>query len=242
MKTYFFFTLFAFFLQMNCVFSQINSQTDSLAIENAISLYNQSSQAQATLYNGVEDVGYDRKITGSPYFLTNELAHGKVRYDGKEYINIPLLYDMLQDQLVIQYYSGPLRILLQKEKTQSFDLLNHHFIHITPSDTLASQLNPGYYDQLYSGSLKLLARRTSSIIEVINPGNKTGQKFTSKNEYFIIKNGRSYPVSGISSALKITDLDEKKMKAYLKGKNLKYKSQPESVLVLIVSYQDNNPD
>ncbi|RXF71929.1 hypothetical protein [Arcticibacter tournemirensis] len=227
---------------MNRVFGQINSQTDSLAIENTISLYNQSPQARSKLYNGVEDVGYDRKIMGNPYFLTSELTTGGVDYDGKHYDNIPLLYDMVQDELVIQYYSGPIRILLQKEKTQSFNLLNHHFIHITPTDSLASQLKPGYYDQLYSGRLKLLARRTSSIIQVINPGNKIGQKFTSKNEYFIIKNGRSYPVSGISSALKITDRNEGQVKAYLKKKNLKYKSQPESVLVLIVSYQDNNPD
>lgn len=227
---------------MNRVFGQINSQADSLAIENAISLYNQSPQAQSKLYNGVEDVGYDRKIAGSPYFLTNELVNGKVFYDGKEYINIPLLYDMVQDELVVQYYLGPFRILLQKEQTQSFDLLNHHFIHIKPTDSLVSQLKPGYYDQLYSGSLKLLVRRTSSIIQVINPGNKTGQKFTSKNEYFIIKNGRSYPVSGIASAIKIAEQNEKQLKAYLKKKSLKYKSQLESTLILIVSYQDNNPD
>lgn len=227
---------------MNRVFGQINSQTDSLAIENVISLYNRSSEAQAKLYNGVEDVGYDRKIAGSPYFLTSELTNGGVNYDGKYYDNIPLLYDMVQDELVIQYYSGPFRILLQKDKTQSFNILNHHFIHIAPGDSLASQLKPGYYDQLYNGSLKLLARRTSSIIQVINPGNKTGQKFLSKNEYFIIKNGRSYPVSGISSALKITDQDERQVKGNLKKKNLKYKSQPEPVLVFIVSYQDNNPD
>ena len=100
--------------------------------------------AQSHLYNGIEYEFYDPLIKGNAYVFDNfSFTSGSVVYDGYLYKNVSMLYDIYKDLLIIQLYHSVLKISLLKNKVESFDLLNHHFIYIEQDPANSTSVKNG---------------------------------------------------------------------------------------------------
>ena len=84
------------FNSFSFLFAQ-SSITDTVffdsAIQNVISLYSKTLQANTHLYNGAEYIDHPG-VMGSPFWKATTLQVGSIFYDGVLYPDIPLAYDI----------------------------------------------------------------------------------------------------------------------------------------------------
>ena len=135
-----------------------NISTTLPVIVKAGDVYNPFIEKQSRLYNGIEHMGYSFRIKGHAYFILKELSKGSLVYDGLEFANVPMIYDLLKDQVIIQHNNSFSKVGLVSEKVKEFSLLNHHYIRIIVDSTSASPLTTGFYDEVYKGNLNILIR------------------------------------------------------------------------------------
>jgi hypothetical protein len=79
----------------------VDSLTNSLYNSYGVRLYFNALGENAHIYNGYEYSTPDRNIKGSPYYLADSPIPAELIYDGNYYQNIPVLYDLTKDEVVI---------------------------------------------------------------------------------------------------------------------------------------------
>lgn len=213
------------------------SQTASVQANNpaakAIDLFYHSVNESSHLFNGTEYIMYDQHIKGTPYFMDN-VTTGSVFYDGTWYQDVPMLYELTTNKLVIRQYNGGVLICLVNEKVGSFILSNHTFIHIVP-DSGSSIISDGFYDRIYNGNVKAYSRRQTVLLE--NPTTYE-TNFKRDDKYYINRNNLWYPISSESDALRVFKDHKKEVTKYLRQNKIRYKKTPEYAIVKMAEYYD----
>ncbi|HEX6432136.1 MAG TPA: hypothetical protein VF008_30805, partial [Niastella sp.] len=216
--------------------NNINVPADSPTIVKAGDVYNPFIYKQSRLYNGIEHLGYSIRIKGHAYFLEKELQAGSIVYDELEFVNVPMLYDLLKDQVVVLHSNGFSRVGLVSEKVKEFTLLNHHFIRLE-ADSLAGRLIfTGFYDELYTGKLSVLAKRIKFIEETIK--DELLRDFIQQNYFYIKKEGVYYAVKNYKGLIKVLKDKAPAVKQYLRKNRIKFRKGPENAIVKATAYYD----
>jgi len=194
---------------------------------------------QSRLYNGIEYNGYDPKIIGNANFMdVTDLNKGTVMYDGYSYKNVDMLYDIYQDELIIQLYQSFLKINLITEKVESFDLLGRHFINIKNNPAIATSLKTGFYDELYGGKIQVLAKHTKSIQRKYEISGSIDSYFSPSVDYYLFKNGEYYSVNSQGAFLSALKDKKKDIQQFIKANKIKFKKTQEESMVKIAAYYD----
>src|SRR4051794_30178252 len=175
-----------------CIASAQTGTTDTsnyaLAVQNALNAYHYYLSPQTGLYNGSEYVDYAYTLTeGIPFFETSQFTTGLVKYDGVLYQDVPILYDEVLGEVLIQDAYGRGKIMLNTEKVSAFNFLNHHFVKLSPDSTGKSPIRPGFYDLLYEGNNSLYKRQTKKILETVMVSVGLRRVIDEQDEYFIRK-------------------------------------------------------
>lgn len=218
-----------------------DSASQQKAVSNAAAYLNSALGSQSRLYNGPEFIYYDHLYKGNAYF--QDLATftpGTVYYDGIIYKGVPMLYDIYGDNVVALLYNKFSAYSLIKDRVKSFDLLGHHFVNIN-TDTLG--LNPvlksGYYDEIYSGKLKVLVRREKSRQNRTDGIGNPEIYFDPSTSYYLKKNNAYYHISSQSDMLNILKDKKSELQRYIKANNIKFRKGTEDAMVKIASYYDH---
>ncbi|KAA3438633.1 hypothetical protein FOA19_15535 [Rufibacter hautae] len=202
-----------------------------------ISLYRQATKTESHLLNGPEYVDY-RKVNrvGHQFFLQDQKAPGSVLYDGSWYHDVPMLYDLVLDQVVI-VSNGFLMQKLIQEKVDAFVLGKHLFVAVTAQDSASNSALPvGFYDVLHDGNTKLLAKRiklrTFAIEEM-----KEVEHYDVEDKFFVKKGNGYHQVSGGKSVYKVFGDKKKELKKYARAQKLNFrKAREASLLALVLQY------
>ncbi|HEY1212310.1 MAG TPA: hypothetical protein VGE93_01635, partial [Bryobacteraceae bacterium] len=91
----------------------------SLPATRAAIFYQAYIGPDAAIYNGAAYQPNYRGIQGDPYFETPNLVSGTIVYEGLTYTHIPLLYDLVRDNLVIADPNGQ-TLIVAPGKVQEF--------------------------------------------------------------------------------------------------------------------------
>ncbi|MBN8859104.1 MAG: hypothetical protein J0H29_11990 [Sphingobacteriales bacterium] len=210
----------------------------SLQKKNAISVYYRSLQQQSGLYNGSEYVPYvDMLKESHPYFDTSKMVNGSVYYNGISYTNVPMVYDIVRDELIILHFNKVFFLQLIKSKTESFEILGHSFVHLGRDSTKKEGVRDSFYDLLYNGKIKLYAKREKMILESI-PNMTIERKTYSKNRYFIFKKDRYTEVYSKKSLLYFFNDKKSILKQSLKKQKIKFRKQREQAIIAMVEQYD----
>ena len=207
-------------------------------LDSAVSLYYQYTDKQSRLYNGVEFLGYSPRIEGHAYFATDQWQTGSLIYDGMIYKDVPLLYDIFKDGLIVRHFNNYFRVGLVREKVKEFTLSDHHFIRIE-IDSLSNQpLTTGFYDVLYSGKIMAIAKRVKTISETITY--QLEQKFVQQDLYYIYADGKYYPIRNSKELLRVFKDKGRDVRQYLSKNKIRYKKGPENAISKAVAYYDSS--
>jgi hypothetical protein len=198
-----------------------------LAFMNTIAVYHHFMGPESRLNNGIEHIGY-LPMNGHAFFETQTAQTGSIVYEGIWYPDVPILYDIIRDELVVPSPSGEL-FVVAPEKVKEFYLPGHHFINASP----------GYYDLLCTGTITLLAKRSKKILESLE-GSEIVRSIEYHDNYYVEKDGVRHSIGNLRSLLSLMKDKKKEITQDLKKKSIRYKKQPEQALVEATQYYNQS--
>lgn len=220
-------------------FGQTQTEKDShqLTIKNTVSRYYKSLGEQSGIYHGPAYIGYPYQLSnGHQFFESPNLTQGTIFYNGMLYQDIPMWYDLVKDEVVVQNIDSLSMISLHNERIDYFSLLGHYFIKI--SQDSSSSLSTGFYDQIYKGKTEVLVRRYKGTLEDVSTEGIFTKILKQKNEIYLKKEGKYFSVLSSGSVLKALGNKQKEILSHLKKNAIKFKKDPEKAIVMMVSYYD----
>ena len=202
-----------------------------------VKLYYNAIGENAHIYNGYEYMTPDSRIKGSPYFFTFNLFPGNITYDSSFYQDIPMLYDLVRDLIVIKQLNQNFKISLISEKVSSFTFQNHDFIRVNQDSVYGVDMVTGFYERAYTGKSAVLIKRKKIIFETIEYSTSSNQ-YKVQDVYYVAFNGKYVVVTNKKSVLKLFNSKKSQIKSYLRKNKLDFKSDFEKTLIATSRYYD----
>ncbi len=216
--------------------SSARAQSDSLyfssAKDNLVVLYTKAVNSPSPLYTGFEYENQRKSyLKGHPFFKSDKQQTGSVFYNGHLFTSVPLLYDMVQDQIVVTNPATGIQIRLVKEKVKRFSIGSHNFKYLSFNDLAVAD---GFYEVVYDNKVKVFARRSKISQERTTDIGLEG-KYAESNRYFVLKNNDYQEVSDRKTLLNCFEDKRKELKQYARNSNLKFKNDIETDIVRLVT-------
>ena len=233
-------SVFPFSLLTICVVTGTSQIPDTIILqkskESAIAIYDSAMEGNLNIYNGSEYLPYRSINEEHPFFQVDDWTNGNILYDGEWYKNVPMLYDMEKNLLIISYYYKGIKMQLNSDRVYEFTVSGHRFINL--KQTFDSQeMKSGFYDVLYSGKTSVLAKRSKKYFENINDTQLT-QGFRETIQHFLLVQGKYQKVSTKGSVLSLLSDRKKELKTYIR-KNRLFVSEREKSIARVAQYYDS---
>jgi hypothetical protein len=228
------------FLFLNFSNAQVKSENspEELIVRNAATVYFKSLGEQAGIYRGVAYTGFPYRLSnGHQYFETQTPKPGSVYYDGILYKDIPMWYDLVKNQVIVQFKDGFSEIKLHNELIDYFSIHDHHFVHLGKEKIENSTLSEGFYDLVYDGRTQVLVKRSKGTLKEVSGGFFI-KILKQKNEFYLMKEGIYIPLKNQTSVLSALGNKQKELQEFLKKSNVKFRKDPENAIVRMVRYHD----
>lgn len=214
-----------------------DSISNSLYNSYPVRLYFNAVGENAHVYSGFEYFTPDRNIKGSPYYLSESPWPADLVYDDSRYRDIPIMYDIVKDEVVINRLGQNFKISLVADKLKSFTLHKHEFIRVSVDSINGNELATGFYDRLYYGKTVVLAKRKTRLQETY-VYSQLIYEYIREDFYYVIVAGQIVQVDSKSSVLKLYNSKKSEIKAFIRKNKLNFKSDFEKTLVAISAYYD----
>ncbi len=206
-----------------------------LPVNNAIAHFKQVLGVQSGLYNGQEYIPYSRQRRYNVFFHDAQTwDKGTVTYDGMTFTDVPMMYDLYKNVLVVQLYNITNSYVLITKKITDFTLQGHHFVYKYSDPSNTNGLEAGLYDQLYSGKTEVLVKRKRTLF--INPGAQN--TFPEDDQVFVKSGNLYYPVGTQHALLSVLKNKRKELRKYINDNNIVFKDTQEQATVRVVVYYD----
>lgn len=200
-------------------------------LTNVVDFYISTLGDQSPLYNGKEYVDYAFLFReGHPFFESREFVKGQIQYEEMTFRQVPMLYDLVKDQVIIYDIRNIYKVVLPANKIRQFVLAGHTFVRIEHN-----RMKTGFYDQLYKGKISLYARREKKLTEE-RDSYRIDNIIQSKTTYFILKEGVYHSFKNKNGLLDILKDTKKDLQQYLKKNKIRYKDNPEKAMMMAVEY------
>ncbi|GAB3240023.1 hypothetical protein GCM10027346_33740 [Hymenobacter seoulensis] len=201
--------------------------------------YAQAIQDQSQLYNGAEYFNYTRyyqEVRGHQFFMSPTEQPGSVYYGGHQYANVPLLYDIRLDQVIIKQPTSSFSLKLVDEQVKNFSIHGHTFIRLEKDSVANQNITPGYYDLLLDKSIKLLAKHTKRM-QAQPSQNTTRAEFTAADRYFIQKGNTYYAIKSKGSIISLFPESRKQLQKFARTNKLSFnKETREADIIQLLRY------
>ncbi len=217
----------------------IDSSFYQESVSTIISLYHfQELAPEKKLYDGIEYIPYDYRISrGSPYFQSGKFSPGNIVYNNVLFENIPMMYDLVKEVVVIRSPDRRFSIALNNEKISGFYVAGHRFVRLQKDSSVNGSVTTGFYDLLYNGSLKVWKKQNKNIQEE-HSGTSIEEYIEESTRYFIEKENNYYPVNSKSSALIIMKDKKNEIRQYIKKNKINFSKDKDQAFVKIAAYYD----
>lgn len=218
---------------------KVAASAENSAFKKTEDYFNQTLGQQTRLYNGKEYQFYFG-LEGLAYYKEDKFdKKGWVNYDGFNFENVPLLYDLYKDLLVSLLPNGVTKYSLLSEKITAFEIHNHYFVRLD-ADQLAQKppFQTGFFEVLYDGKNKIFAKRYNVLQETAGT-QALKRYFIPKNAYYL-KKGETYSVfTSERTFLNLFKERKKELQRYLKDNKIKFKQDMEYAAVQLIAYYES---
>lgn len=182
------------------------------------------------LYNGKEYFHYAPSLyQGHPFFDTYSFINGSLEVDGKVFENVPMMYDLVTDQLIVQHFNNFNRIQLFRPDVKRFTLGDIIFVQFNIPG------HSGFYQQISNGKIPFYIKRVKRIKDNLE-GNRIRLEIEEENRFYILKEGKLAGVRKLKTLLNEMGDYRDEVRQYLK-KN-KIRKGKELVFTTAIAYYD----
>ena len=231
-----FYVLLIYIFSQNVKAQSVDDSTFNKSTSNMIDVYYQALDEQSPLYNGREYVEYPFTfLEGHPFFGSAVWVNGNINFDGMTFHEVPMVYDIIKDQVVILDFRKVFKITLPADKIQQFTISGHTFIRLLHDSS--NQIKTGFYDQLYNGKIGLFAKREKKIYEKYLDLHTNNVAYE-HNTYYIKKEGIYYMIKNKRTMLNILKSKKKEIQQYLRKNGIQFINNKEKAIIMAVEYYD----
>jgi hypothetical protein len=214
-------------------YAQVNA-ADSQAYRPAVSAvratYTKAIGINSYLYTGKAYERYWNRVAGHPFFQTEQFQKGTVLYNGTIYEDVPLVYDMLRDEIVSKTFTKEANMVLLGEKTDYFTIGTHRFVRIRDSSVII----PGFYEELYTGYARVLVKRENKIERSLKEENTS--IFREYDYYYIEKDGVYHSIATEGDLQALFKDQKAEIRKFLNRRGTSFKKDPANTIVQTVAY------
>lgn len=215
------------------LFSQ-SAQQDSGAYAAAISTFYGKLLPEAHLYYGDEFVPYDYAIKGNAFYPDDSVYLCSIVFGGIAYREVPLRYDIFAGRVVVRSLNNFL-LVPEQDQVSYFVQDGHTFLNLPPDTVSPGFPGAGFYEALFQGRERLLARHRKTIQTDLNSQEKI---FQEKTSLYLLKGGTYYPVSTEKSFLRLFPDHKPDLQRFMRRNGLHFKDDREGTMKALLSYYD----
>jgi hypothetical protein len=225
----------------------VRAQTSADSTTNGVKTYNSTLNMyyaalgpQSRLYNGEEYIPNYAGVKGNPYFNNaTDWGTGNITYDGYQYKNVKIRYDLYKDEVIIPLYKSAIQIILLNNKMESFDLFGHHFIYIKNTPGIVGAVPAGFYDELYGGKIQVLCKKSENLQQDHSLDNITSYFLPTIN-YYVFKGNEYFVVNSKSEFLDAMKDKKKDLQQFIKTNKIKFNNDnKEQAMARVAEYYDH---
>ena len=201
----------------------------------AIDLFNTAIADQSEIYNGAVYEFMPKGPKGSVYLDDkNFCTPSLIRYNGTAYKNIPVMYDVFNDEMVA-FSPASVYFILRQEKLTDVYLTGHHFIYVDAAN--GADIKPGYYDVLYDGKTTVLVKLIKTPHKIVTE-TAAEVSYSDESEIYIKKSGKFMQVDSKGDVMSIFKDKKKELKQYLSSSKIKFNKDKEGSVARLARYYD----
>jgi hypothetical protein len=226
--------MFISLLAVNKTSGQSSTSDQSVSFRNSLAYFQNEIGEDAHLFTGKEYTPYDKIIKGHPFFISPLMESNTLFYDGILYTNIPLLFDIVRQQIVINRYNKNIRITLLSEKVKYFTVAGHRFENIALIEGKDGYTGEGIYDIVFDGKASVLVKRIKRIKYPLKAEDPPG--FVEEDEFYIRNGSNLYPVDNKGSLLQALHDKKELIKTYIRKSRFKFRKNLEKELMITTAY------
>lgn len=236
-----------YFILLLCLLpfaSQAQSDTSfvQVAVSDALLSYKNAIGLHAHLYNGQEYYVPVKPYLEGHQFLEDKIfKEGKIKYDGAWFEAVPMLHDVVQDELIIIHPGSGHPQMLVKKRLEGFEVHGRSFVYLKADSTNHSGMPSGFYNLLYDGDVKLLMRHQKTIHERTSSNGMEGE-YKDASRFFLLKNAAYNEVSNKRSVLRVLQDQKKQLNRFASANKLRFKKNREEALLKTVQQYDKLQD
>ncbi|MEW5674951.1 hypothetical protein ABGT15_01400 [Flavobacterium enshiense] len=162
------------------------------------------------------------------YYPSEKFSKGTINYEGQDYFNRSVKYDIYLDNLILQpIESEVVSFNLTPQKTGCFKINGRKFIYLNNLDFPMSTIKTGYYEEnICNSNFTFYIRHHRDKREVIKDV-KILIEFDDNYEYFLKKEGAFHKISSRKDVIKIFPQHKRKINDfYLASRQLEKENLP----------------
>lgn len=227
----------------------------SIQIFGSLTAYGQNSKSKESVqellrysqnYYGIDDElvngcvyqMHDYRIQGSPYLFENVWSNGTIFIKGREYSNLLLKYDVLNDALVLNTQINEYNRLLSINKSQIDSFLIENRLFVSSRILFNNQKEVTFLEKINTNSYSLLVEYKKVYLKTYNNLTPYGRFSSLKKNVILFHNGIITNANNTSSFIKgfEDNIDKKKVKNYMKQNGIKYSDASSRELKELITY------
>lgn len=183
----------------------------------------------SVLYTGAEYLRRGSKTIGHPYLLSDQLQPFTIWYKSNRYEQVPALFDIEKDMLVIEDYKKNLLVSLIKEGVDSFRVGDRFFAYKMNGD------EGQFLERLENGAIQLYCRRQKYLAPPARAEENALPFFKEMNTYYLVVENRLLPVSSEKDIMQHLPSLKEKIRRIIKTENIRTRKSQENGLRQIIA-------
>ncbi|MBP4139108.1 hypothetical protein [Flavobacterium geliluteum] len=230
-----FIILFGLFLSISSIYSQTS---------NEVATYNWFDKnlgiESMDFKNGSAHLNFDQTDNNeNRYYFSDDFKTGSLTYNGQNYFDLYLKYDIYADELVVRPYneSNTTKINIVKENVSSFKIGNEKFVNL--KEVNLQLFKGGYYEEIATGNTTILYIKHYKEKKKILKENVTLLQFVPQYEFVLLKDNKFISINDKKEIVQLYPNQKRKINDfYFLNKDLR-KENPSLFMKNIMKYINN---
>lgn len=205
--------------------------------QDLVSDYSRSAAGASVIYHGKEQIQYLSSIRNHPYFKSVDYTVGHLSYDGVDYNDVKMRYDIYREELLLLSPDNRFNIILPSDRLSYAYIHGYRLEYMDPDGPLGV-MPRGYYFILHDGDVGLFAHYSCRLNHEVK-GMEHIDYFEQSTKYYVRIDGKCYHVRGRRSILALFKSHKRELSRYIKSESLNFRSSLEESIVKVVKHYEH---
>nr|MBI1230118.1 hypothetical protein [Cytophagales bacterium] len=185
------------------------------------------------IHVGTQYVQENRHVDGHPFYHHELFGMGKITLGGFSFIDTPLQYDIVKDQVITMTPIKNQKSIIDPNKIEAFILGDSSTFVKIPEELASFHHGNGFYREVVNGRISLYCKHYKEIVKDRSPMSPFNS-FLENKKYYIYMDNAYYSVRNRKDTFKLLQISKKAIKPEIRAQALTFKKDKETYLKIMV--------